>query len=69
MSRVLAGCPLLAFMHHPQLQKSCDYVQNQTYIPCYHLAQEQEGRVHEKLVIWQKENQAIGHGVLVIYSF
>ena len=32
------------------------------YIPCYHLAQDQEGLGHEGLVLWQKEHQGIRHG-------
>ena len=51
MSRVMAGCPHLACICHPQLQQSCQYVWNQSYIPCYHLGQEQEGL---GLVLWQK---------------
>ena len=50
-SRVLAGCPLRASMRQPQLQKSCHYVRNLSYIPCYHLAQEQEGLGHDRLVL------------------
>ena len=61
MSRVLAGRPLLAFVHHPQLQQLCYYVRNQNSI-CYHLVQEQEGLGHEQLVLWQIEHRGIKHG-------
>ena len=51
VSRVLAGRPLRSGMRHPQLQQICHYVQNQSYISYYHLAQEQEGLDYEELVL------------------
>ena len=42
MSRVMAGRSLLACIRH---------VRNQSYIPCYHLAQEQEGLGYEGLLV------------------
>ena len=62
LSRILAGRPLLACMHHPQIQQLCDYVQNQSYTACYQLTQEQEVLGIEGLVLWQKEHRGIGHG-------
>ena len=56
VSMVLVGCPLLACMHHLQLQQSCHH------ISCYHLTWKQEGLGHEELVLWQKEHQSIEHG-------
>ena len=48
MSRNLSYAPR---MSHPLLQHSCHYVQNQNYIPRYHLAQEQVRLGHEGLVL------------------
>ena len=61
MSSVQADHPLLACIHHPQLEQSCHYVQNQSYIICYYLAEEQEGLDNEGL--WQKEHRDIEHCV------
>ena len=63
MSKILAGHPLLACMCHLQLQKSCHYIQNQSYILCYHLVQEHEEFGYEGLVLWQTEHYGIGHGL------
>ncbi len=61
MLRVLADCPLLVRMcHHSNYNHVT--VRNQSDVPYYHLAQEQEGLGYEELVLWQKETQSIGHG-------
>ena len=46
-SACVKGRPLLACILYPQQQLSCHYVRNQSYIPCYHLLQDQEGLDHE----------------------
>ena len=65
VSRILAGHLLLVCMQLPQLQQ-CHNVQNESNIPCYHLAYEQESLGHKGLVLWQKE---YGHSAYSWDSF
>ena len=51
VSWILAGRSCPACMRHPQQQQLWHYVRNQSYIPCYPLAQKQKVLDHEGLVL------------------